>query len=249
MNRQYQFPDFELTELFVKLIPVLKLNKIKFIIGYVFFIFYFSIPSFQIPLVEFSSFRTTSLMEQRAIENYLIFYPQQSWISIDNVNHNLLRGIIALEDGKFFNHKGIDWQELNLSLKLNKRRGRAMRGGSTITMQLAKNLYLNTDKNIFRKGKEFLITLRLEKEVTKRGILQAYINAIEWGDGIFGIKKASEIYYGKEPSELNINECSRLAAVIPAPLRYKPTDRSGYVARRAAISRGRMSDVILKPHL
>jgi monofunctional biosynthetic peptidoglycan transglycosylase len=175
----------------------------------------------------------------------MLYYPKQSWANISNVNPSLLKAIISIEDGKFFIHKGIDWKELNTSLKVNKRRGRSARGASTITMQLAKNLYLSTDKSILRKAKEFLITFRMEKEIPKRAILENYINAVEWGDGIFGIEKAASVYFDKEASVLNTIECSKLAAVIPSPLKHKPNTNSGYVLRRASLIRGRMNDVIL----
>jgi len=158
----------------------------------------------------------------------------------------VLKAVISMEDGSFFRHKGIDWKELNTSLRVNKRRGRTVRGGSTITMQTAKNLFLTTDKSILRKTKEFIITFRMEKELTKKGILRNYINAVEWGDGIFGINKAAEIYFKKEPAELNVTESSRLAAVIPSPLKHAPNVNSRYVLRRASIIRGRLNDVVLE---
>jgi monofunctional biosynthetic peptidoglycan transglycosylase len=240
-----QFPQSEIGFIYDKTAWFINKHKTTSIITYLFFVAYFSLPSLQVPFLEYGSFRFTSLMEQRAIENYMIYYPKQSWIGINDVNPNLLKAIISMEDGKFFIHKGIDWKELNTSLKLNKRRGRSARGASTISMQLAKNLYLTTDKSLLRKAKEFIITFRMEKELTKRAILQNYINAVEWGDGIFGIKKAAEIYFGKEPAVLNKNECARLAAVIPSPLRFKPNTNAGYVLRRAAIIRSRLDDVIL----
>ncbi|HSP88145.1 MAG TPA: biosynthetic peptidoglycan transglycosylase, partial [Ignavibacteriaceae bacterium] len=144
-------------------------------------------------------------------------------------------------------HKGVDWKELETSLRTNRRRGRSARGGSTITMQLAKNLFLTTEKSFLRKGKEFIITMRIEKELSKKVILENYINAVEWGDGIFGIKEASEEYFKKEPDKLSKGECSRLAAVIPSPLRHKPNLNSYYVLRRSSIIRGRMDDVQLYP--
>jgi monofunctional biosynthetic peptidoglycan transglycosylase len=237
----------ELGEFLVKYFPYIKRRKFRFLFGYILFIVYFSIPSLQIPILEYNTFRVTSLMEQRAIENKLLFYPRQSWCGINDVNPNLLKGIISMEDGKFFIHKGIDWEELNKSLAKNKRRGRAVRGGSTMTMQLAKNLYLSTEKSVFRKAKEFWITLRMEKELSKKGILRNYINAVEWGDGLFGIKKASETYFGKEPNSLTTNECAKLAAVIPSPLVHEPNINSSYVSRRSAIILGRLNDVVLFP--
>jgi monofunctional biosynthetic peptidoglycan transglycosylase len=230
-----------------KLLPSIKKRKFRFLFCYILFLVYFSIPGLQVPILEYNNFRVTSLMEQRAIENKLLFYPRQSWCSINDVNPNLLKGIISMEDGKFFIHKGIDWEELNKSLAKNKRRGRSVRGGSTMTMQLAKNLYLSTEKSIFRKAKEFWITLRMEKELSKKGILRNYINAVEWGDGLFGIKEASKTYFKKDPASLSLNECAKLAAVIPSPLVHEPNINSSYVSRRSAIILGRLNDVVLFP--
>ncbi len=237
----------ELSFLFEKIISFTKRRKVQSVLLYILFILYLSIPSFQIPLLEYGHFRITSLMEQRAIKKDLLFFPRQSWVDIDKVNPKLLKCIIALEDEAFFTHKGIDWVQLDKSLRENKRHGRIIRGGSTITMQLAKNLYLTTERNFLRKAKEMLITFRMEKELSKRSILQDYINAIEWGHGIFGIKEASEIYFHKEPKFLTTNECARLAAVIPSPLEHEPNSNSRYVLRRASIALARMNDVILFP--
>jgi monofunctional glycosyltransferase len=242
-----QFPQNELSFLFEKVLRFYRIRKIQSIILYILFIIYFSIPSFSVPFLEYGTFRTTSLMEQRAIENFMLFYPRQSWCSINDVNPALLKAVISMEDGSFFRHKGIDWKELNTSLKVNKRRGRSVRGASTITMQTAKNLFLSTQKSILRKTKELIITFRMEKELSKKGILRNYINAVEWGDGIFGIRKASEVYFKKSPWEININESSRLAAVIPSPLKHAPNVNSSYVLRRSSIIRGRLNDIALYP--
>ncbi|HSD62579.1 MAG TPA: biosynthetic peptidoglycan transglycosylase, partial [Ignavibacteriaceae bacterium] len=154
--------------------------------------------------------------------------------------------IISMEDGEFFFHKGIDWDELNAAIKQNHRR-RVLRGGSTITMQLAKNLFFTTEKSIIRKGKEIITALRMEKELSKKTLLQDYINAAEWGESIFGIQAASKEYFHKKPDEINIYECSRLAAVLPSPLIHPPDKNSRYVLRRASIIRGRLNDIILFP--
>lgn len=237
--------DNELGTLWDAALPAIKRNKIKSILFYLFFVFYFSLPALQIPMLELKRSNVSSLMEQRALGNYLFFYPRQSWISIDDVNPNLLKGIIAMEDGSFFNHNGVDWKELKTSMRVNTRRKRTVRGGSTLTMQLSKNMYFTTNKSIIRKAKELLVTFRMEKEISKRAILEQYINVIEWGDGIFGVAKASDVYFGKEPSTLSTNECSRLAAVIPSPLKHVPNKNSNYVLRRSSVIRGRMGDVRL----
>ncbi|HUX93052.1 MAG TPA: monofunctional biosynthetic peptidoglycan transglycosylase [Ignavibacteriaceae bacterium] len=242
-----QISENELGWLFEKMLPGIKKRKFQNLILYMLFLIYFSIPSFQIPLLEYSHVRISSLMEQRALEHDLIFYPHQSWVNINKVNPNLLKAIISMEDDDFFQHKGVDWKQLDDALKLNKRRKRIIRGGSTLTMQLAKNLYLTTERNVLRKAKELLITFRMEKEISKRAILQDYVNEIEWGDGIFGIKEASQKYFGRSPLNLTVNQCARLAAVIPSPLEHKPNLNSPYVLRRSSIILSRMNNVILFP--
>jgi monofunctional glycosyltransferase len=242
-----QFSDCELGIIFENILLKARKRKFSFFCFYFLLVFYLSIPSFSIPFLEYGKFRVTSVMEERALENNMFFFPRQSWVNLDKVNPNLLRSIISMEDGNFYNHKGIDWRELEKSLKVNERKKRIARGGSTITMQLAKNLYLRTDRNIFRKAKEFIITARLEKEVGKNSILENYINAVEWGDGIFGVKEASEEYFNKLPKDLTVNECTRLAAVIPSPLKHQPVDNSSYVRRRSTIIKGRYDDIKLNP--
>lgn len=242
-----QFPENELGEILQKILPSLKKKKFRYIFIYILFLLYFSIPAFQIPYFEYNHFRITSLMEQRAIDENLLYYPRQSWENINNVNPDLLKAIISMEDGEFFSHKGIDWDELNMALRQNQRRRRIYRGGSTVTMQVAKNLFFTTEKSVLRKGKEILTALRMEKELSKKTILQDYINAAEWGDEIFGIKTASEEYFQKAPDALNVNECARLAAVLPSPLIHPPDKNSRYVLRRSSIIRGRLDDVILFP--
>ncbi len=242
-----QLPENEIAWLLEKIIPSFKKRKFQNFLIYLLFLFYFSIPSFEIPLLEYGHFGISSLMEERAIEHNMIFYPEQSWVSINDVSPNLLKAIVSMEDDDFFHHKGIDWKQLNTSLKENKRHGRVIRGGSTITMQLSKNLYLTTERSVLRKAKEMLITFRMEKEVSKRAILENYVNIIEWGDGVFGIKEAAETYFNKPPSKLTVNECARLAAVIPSPLEHRPNTNSRYVLRRTGIILARLNDVILFP--
>lgn len=242
-----QFPQNELAVHFNIFLPLLLKSKLQSLFLYILFLLYFSLPSFQIPLLQYQHFRITSLMQQRAIEHNLIYYPKQSWINIDEVNPYLLKSIISMEDGSFFSHRGVDWDELHLALKTNKRRGRTIRGGSTLTMQLAKNLYLTTERTVLRKAKEFVITFRMEKELSKRSILQNYINAVEWGNGIFGIKEAAGIYFNKTPENLTRGQCARLAAVIPSPLEHAPNINSSYVLRRSSIILGRADDVLLFP--
>lgn len=236
---------FELTPLISKVTDYAKAHKFKFGALYLLFLFYFSLPGLSIPLIEYRGNSISSLMDQRARESFMFYFPSFSYVDIDDVSTYFLRGVISMEDGNFFEHKGVDWKELKKSMRVNTRRKKFARGGSTITMQLSKNLYFTTNKSFVRKAKELLVTFRLEKEVSKKALLENYVNIIEWGDGIFGIQKASREYFNKDASELNLNEASRLAAVIPSPLKHQPNTNSGYVTRRAAMIRARYSDISL----
>jgi monofunctional biosynthetic peptidoglycan transglycosylase len=244
-----QFPQNEIIFIFSRIIPYIKKHKFKAIFIYFIFLFYFSMPSFEIPFFQYYHFRITSLMEQRALEHNLVFFPEQSWVNIDEVSPNFLKCAVSMEDGKFFLHRGIDWKQVTTTFKANKRRRSVVRGASTITMQTVKNLFFTTKRNFLRKAKELLVTFRMEKELSKKTILQDYINAIEWGDGIFGIKEASELYFRKDPKDLTLYESARLASVIPSPLIHKPNTNSRYVIRRSLIILGRYDDVILFPQI
>jgi monofunctional biosynthetic peptidoglycan transglycosylase len=164
----------------------------------------------------------------------------QTWVPISRIPKYVLDAIIVAEDGTFYEHGGIDWFEVQESLEKNLEEGRAARGASTITQQLAKNLFLSTSKDPLRKLREVIITVLLEKTLEKRRILELYVNLIEWGPGVFGIEAASHTYFGKPASALTLDEGARLAAVIPSPLRHRPDADSRYVVRRKAIVLGRM---------
>jgi monofunctional glycosyltransferase len=173
----------------------------------------------------------------------------QRWIPLSRVPRHVINAIIVAEDGTFYEHGGIDWFEVQESFEKNLAEGRPARGASTITQQLAKNLFLSTSKDPIRKLKEVAITLMMERVLTKQRILELYLNIIEWGRGIFGIEAASRTYFGKSTSALTIDEATRLAAVIPSPLRHQPNVDSRYVVRRKAIVLGRMSSRNWLDHL
>jgi monofunctional glycosyltransferase len=162
------------------------------------------------------------------------------WIPLSRVPKHVQEAIIVAEDGTFYEHGGIDWFEVQESLEKNLEEGRPARGASTITQQLAKNLFLSTSKDPIRKLKEVAITLMMEKALSKQRILEIYINIVEWGRGIFGIEAAARTYFGKSASALTLEEATRLAAVIPSPLRHRPDADSKYVLRRKAIVLNRM---------
>ena len=235
----------EITIMTDRIVAAFQKHKIIVSAVYILFLFYFSLPGLQVPLFEYQTKRISSVMEQRALEHYLLFYPAQSRVSVSDVSPLLFKSILCMEDDGFFDHSGVNWTELQKSMQVNNKKKKASRGGSTITMQLVKNLFFTTNKSVFRKAKELLVTFRLEKEISKRAILENYINIVEWGDGTFGAGEASEKFFHKKPSDLNINEASRLAAVVPSPLVHNPSLNSKYVLRRSAIIRSRYNNIVL----
>jgi monofunctional glycosyltransferase len=203
-----------------------------------------SIPYFGVFALGSENPRETALMRQRIAEaedNGKLLKITQTWIPIGRIPKHVLDCIIVAEDGSFYEHGGIDWFEVQESLEKNLEEGRAARGASTITQQLAKNLFLSTSKDPLRKLREVIITLLMERTLEKRRILELYVNLIEWGPGVFGIEAASRTYFGKSASQLSLDEASRLAAVIPSPLRHRPDTDSRYVLRRKAIVLGRLT--------
>ena len=165
---------------------------------------------------------------------------RQRWVPYTQISSNLRRAVVVTEDSAFFHHEGIDIQELRASLEANWEEGRFRRGGSTITQQLAKNLYLSPSRNPVRKLKELLITRRLEAALSKRRILEIYLNVIEWGDGIFGAQAASRVYFGKPASALSPDEAALLAGAIINPREHSPARPTRRLLRRQEIIVRRM---------
>lgn len=203
-----------------------------------------TIPWFGIARLRTENPGRTALMEQRigeAEDRGQPYTLQQRWIPLSRIPRHVVMAVIVAEDGAFYDHGGIDWFEVQESLERNVKERRVARGASTITQQLAKNLYLSTSRTPMRKAKEVAITLLLEGKLSKSRILELYLNVIEWGKGIFGIEAASRAYFGKPASALSVEEGARLAAVIPSPLRHRPDEASRYVLRRTRIVLARLS--------
>ncbi len=160
---------------------------------------------------------------------------QKKWVSLSHISPYLMKAVIIAEDDKFWSHKGFDLDAIQKALEKDLEKGKFKFGGSTISKQLVKNLYLTPSKNPLRKAKEAIITWRLEKALNKRRILELYLNVVEWGEGVFGIEVAAQHYYGKPASALSPQEAARLAAVLPNPRRYRPNGSSKYVEKRANI--------------
>ena len=205
---------------------------------------YFSLPNNSLRELQRKNPQITAMMEQRKEEGNNAgahFAIQQTWVPISRISPHLVHAVIVAEDGTFYEHGGVDWYEVEESLEKNIEKGKAARGGSTISQQLAKNLFLSTSKDPMRKLKELIITLRMEKMLSKKRILEIYLNVIEWGNGVYGAEAATRKYFGTSAANITRDEAARMAAVIPSPLRHQPNQSSQYVERRSSIILERMT--------
>jgi monofunctional glycosyltransferase len=167
----------------------------------------------------------------------------QQWVPYERISPHLKRAVLVAEDASFFSHEGIDFEEMQKSFETDWKKGKLARGGSTITQQLAKNLYLSPTKNPLRKVEEFLIARRLEAELSKRRILELYLNVIEWGDGIYGAEAAARTYFQTSAAALGPDESALLAASIINARRFSPAHPSKFLLQRQQLIRQRMGDV------
>jgi len=158
---------------------------------------------------------------------------QQRWVSLSQISPYAVKAVIIAEDDKFWKHEGFDFTAMQKALEKDIQKGKFKVGGSTISQQLAKNLYLSPSKNPVRKIKEAILTWRIENHLSKKRIIEIYLNVAEWGDGVFGIEAAARTHYGKSAAALNAQEAARLAAVLPNPRKFNPTGTSRYVNGRA----------------
>lgn len=163
------------------------------------------------------------------------------WVPYDSISPALKQAMIAAEDAKFVEHEGFDWDGIQQAIEKNYRRGRVVAGGSTITQQLAKNLFLSSQRSYWRKAEEALITLMLEAILEKRRIFELYLNVIEWGDGVFGAEAAARHYFGASAASLGPEPAARLAAMIPNPRFYDRNRDTAWLARKTDIILARMS--------
>ncbi len=164
----------------------------------------------------------------------------QRWVRYEAISANLRKAVLVAEDDAFWTHDGVDVEQLKESIEANLEKGKAARGGSTITQQLAKNLYLSPSKNPLRKLRELLIARRLEASLSKRRILEIYLNVIEWGDGIYGAEAASRAYFGKSAAALSPEEAALLAGAIINPRVHSPAHPTPRLRRRQQIILRRM---------
>jgi monofunctional biosynthetic peptidoglycan transglycosylase len=166
------------------------------------------------------------------------------WVEYDRISNQLKRAVIASEDARFTEHEGVDWEAIEKAYKENTRKGRPARGGSTITQQLAKNLFLSSERSYVRKAQELAITYMIEAMWDKRRILEVYLNVIEWGEGVFGAEAAARQYFGISAAQLSAEQAARLAAYLPSPKRYGRVRSGPYLDRRTAAIQRYMGDAV-----
>lgn len=159
---------------------------------------------------------------------------RQQWMDYAAISPHLKRAIIAAEDANFLEHEGFDWEGMQNALERNLRKGRVVAGGSTISQQLAKNLFLSGERSFIRKGQEALITLMLEGVLPKRRILELYLNLIEWGDGVFGAEAAARHYFGISAARISPSQAAWMAAIVPNPRYYDGGPATAALNRRIA---------------
>ena len=163
-----------------------------------------------------------------------------AWVPYERISVQLKRAMIAAEDARFVDHEGFDWEGIELALDRNYRKGRIVAGGSTISQQLAKNLWLSPTRDPFRKAREAMLTWQLERTLGKRRILELYLNVVEWGNGVFGCEAAARHYFSVSASSLDAVQAARLAAMAPNPRYYERHPDARGLSRKISIVLARM---------
>jgi monofunctional biosynthetic peptidoglycan transglycosylase len=174
---------------------------------------------------------TTAVQMQRRFEAWIHrrpYHKRYQFVPLAAISPDLQHAVISAEDGRFYQHHGIDWQEVQQVIDQDVERGRLGRGGSTITQQLIKNLFFTTNRNFLRKGVEFTLAPLAERILSKRRILELYLNVIEWGPGVYGAQSAARAWYHEPAAALGREQSARLAALLPAPLRRRPARMNAY---------------------
>ncbi|MBU0753130.1 MAG: monofunctional biosynthetic peptidoglycan transglycosylase [Gammaproteobacteria bacterium] len=165
---------------------------------------------------------------------------RHQWAPYGKVSTHLKRAVIAAEDDKFIDHEGFDWVGIQKAIEKNQKKGKVVAGGSTITQQLAKNLFLSASKTPWRKAQEAVITVWIELLWDKRRILEVYLNVVEWGEGLFGAEAAAKRYFGTTAAGLGAEQAARLAVMLPAPRRLEKNPYSDFMNGRTQLILGRM---------
>jgi len=165
---------------------------------------------------------------------------RHTWVPYDRIAPSLKRAIVAAEDARFAEHEGFDWDAIEKAMEKNRKRGKVVVGASTISQQLAKNLFLSADRTPWRKGQEALITVMIEQLMDKRRILEIYLNVIEWGEGVFGAEAAARHYHGTSAAALGPEAAARMAAMVPNPRFYDRNRNTAWLERKTQMILARM---------
>lgn len=232
-----------------------RFSRLKFKVLIIFWIFFAGIAlRFLYPTLK--SFYAISKAQESyyivTVVDDMVFYDRTStkpeeWFTLDQISKKIQGAIISSEDGKFYNHPGYDLEQLtdaiDKSVKTRKQKKKKVRGASTITQQLVKNLFLSTDRTLFRKGQEMLMALAIEKNADKKKILEMYLNVIEYGKGIYGIGNATKYYFNKRPNQVTAREAAFLAMLLPSPVKYS---KSFYMKSLTPFAQKMVESILLK---
>ena len=203
-------------------------------LAYLLFVYY-TMPGASVIALRDENPQLSALMKLRWEESGGTMKIQYQFVPLNKISPNFVRAVLAVEDGGFYRHSGIDWNAMERAYEINLRAKRIRFGASTITMQLAKNLWLSNDRSYLRKVKEAILTFRLEKQLPKKRILELYLNIIELGDGIFGAEAAARHYFKKSAASLTRDEAIRLAAIISSPLKHSPFENTKFINIRKGV--------------
>ena len=202
-------------------------------IGAVLFLWLLTMPD--VSILRTTNPHVTALMEARQAQAEAQGHSVKRhwvWVPLSRIAPSLRQAVVGAEDAAFFTHEGFDWEGIKEAAKYNLEAGELKRGGSTITQQLAKNLYLSSERSLFRKAREALITRSLEQQLTKERILELYLNVAEWGQGVYGAEAAARHHFKKSVHDLTPDEAAWLAAILPSPRRYDPIRKTTALTRR-----------------
>jgi monofunctional glycosyltransferase len=185
---------------------------------------------------------TTAVQMERRVQAWIggkPYHKRYTFVPLSRISPDFQHAVIAAEDARFYQHHGFDWQGMEIAAEDDVEGGRRLRGGSTITQQLVKNLFFGTERSLLRKGAEFTLVPVAELVLGKERILELYLNVVEWGPGVYGAEAAARAYYGTAARSIDREQGTRLAAILPAPLKRKPNRMDRY----SAIIQGRMQEM------
>jgi monofunctional biosynthetic peptidoglycan transglycosylase len=175
------------------------------------------------------------------MERYTGKQVRHTWVPYGRISEHLKRAVVAAEDARFLDHEGFDWDAIQKAMLKNEKRGKVVAGASTISQQLAKNLFLSGSRSWLRKGEEAIITWMMERTLSKRRILELYLNVAEWGEGVFGAEAAARHHFGVPAAALGPEQAAWLAAILPSPRRYERGRETPYIAGRMVTISTRMA--------